>query len=474
MGPGLWRFAPADGILASMSPGSLFALARRLRSERGQTSAEYVGILVVVCAIVVVLLNAGIGDLLAAKLKAQIALVATDQESGGGGSSNGGDASGGSGGSNEGGDASGGSGGSNDSGSGGPVGGAESGDGTSGAGRPPGAGREQAPGAGGGKGMPGGGSAGGANQAPGAPSAQPLGGTHPGGQASTRDKPSPWPCLSATFGGIHGCATAALGLPAYLSKKNGDTTAKALARTERWLEKAEPGSRRAAFLTKLQKRQQRALETARSLEKNRFVRGGNRLSKIVNTSATDVGTKLRDKAGLSDENKRFRQIKAPSSAPSSRSAARGVLSASRSTLGRVVKGAGILGTAVGAYGDVKKDGLGKGLTKTAAGVGASYATGAAVAAGCAAVGLATLGVGAVACGAVAIGASVVTSKYAKDAAGWAYDHAPQAARAVKDFAGDAIRAETEAITHPVKTVAAGAKRISEGLDDVGSALNPFG
>ena len=70
-----------------MGPGSFFALARRVRAERGQTSAEYIGVLVVACAIVAVLLNAGIGELLAAKLKQQIVAVATDQESGGGGSS---------------------------------------------------------------------------------------------------------------------------------------------------------------------------------------------------------------------------------------------------------------------------------------------------------------------------------------------------------------------------------------------------
>lgn len=64
----------------------LFALARRLRGERGQTSVEYVGVFIVACAIVAVLLNAGIGELLAAKLKQQIVAVATDQESGGGGS----------------------------------------------------------------------------------------------------------------------------------------------------------------------------------------------------------------------------------------------------------------------------------------------------------------------------------------------------------------------------------------------------
>jgi hypothetical protein len=61
-----------------MSQGSLFALARRLRGERGQTSAEYVGVVVVVCAIVAVLLNAGIGELLSGTLSRAIAGLGAD------------------------------------------------------------------------------------------------------------------------------------------------------------------------------------------------------------------------------------------------------------------------------------------------------------------------------------------------------------------------------------------------------------
>jgi hypothetical protein len=445
----------------------LSALVRRLRAERGQTSVEYVGVFLVACAIVAVLLNAGIGELLAAKLKAQIVAVSTDQESGGGGSSKGGDSSGG-------------SGGPSDGGSGGAGGGSETGDEGSGPGQPPGAGGEGPPGAGSKPGVPGGGSGsapGGPNQPPGSggtpPGRRPPGDPRRGGKDAGEDEPSPWPCLSATFGGIHGCATAALGVPAYLSKANGDATAKALARTERLLKKVEPGSLRAAVLTKLRDRQVRAAETARSLEKKPWVRNGNFLNKLVNTSASDLGTD-RDRAALPGRGEKISQAKAPSPAPSSRSAARRVLSASSSTLGRVAKSAGIVGTVVGAVGDVQKDGLGKGLTKTAASAGASYATGAAVAAGCAALGVATLGVGAVACGAVAVGASIVTSKYAKDAAGWAYDNAPKAARAVKNFAGEAVRAEKAAIITSAKTVAAGARKIGDGLEDVGSALNPFG
>jgi hypothetical protein len=52
-----------------VGPGSFFALARRLRAERGQTSAEYIGALVIVA----VLGSAGIGELVAAKIDAQIA-----------------------------------------------------------------------------------------------------------------------------------------------------------------------------------------------------------------------------------------------------------------------------------------------------------------------------------------------------------------------------------------------------------------
>jgi hypothetical protein len=64
--PSTRRWAPGPccdrlggAIAASMTPRSAAALVRRLREERGQTSAEYVGMLVLVAAIVLAVSSAG-------------------------------------------------------------------------------------------------------------------------------------------------------------------------------------------------------------------------------------------------------------------------------------------------------------------------------------------------------------------------------------------------------------------------------
>ena len=57
-------------------------------------------------------------------------------------------------------------------------------------------------------------------------------------------------------------------------------------------------------------------------------------------------------------------------------------------LGKLGKGLGIAGTALGLYNNINKDGTAKGITETAIGTAAAYGTGAAIAAGCTAVGVA--------------------------------------------------------------------------------------
>jgi Flp pilus assembly pilin Flp len=52
---------------------------RALRSERGQTAVEYVGVLLVAAAVVAVILSAGIGDQVAAKVSQAICQIATDR-----------------------------------------------------------------------------------------------------------------------------------------------------------------------------------------------------------------------------------------------------------------------------------------------------------------------------------------------------------------------------------------------------------
>jgi len=83
--PGPWCDRLGGDIVASMTPTSAAALVRRLREERGQTSAEYVGMLVLVAAIVLAVSSAGIGDRLTDTLRQQIAALTSDQPRNGGG-----------------------------------------------------------------------------------------------------------------------------------------------------------------------------------------------------------------------------------------------------------------------------------------------------------------------------------------------------------------------------------------------------
>ena len=122
----------------------------------------------------------------------------------------------------------------------------------------------------------------------------------------------------------------------------------------------------------------------------------------------------------------------------------------------------MVGTAIGAYTNIKNDGVGKGVTKTAAGLGVGYGAGTAAAAGCAA--LAVTGVGAIACGVGVLAVGIAGSEIGSRAGGWVYDNAlAPAGEAIGDVASGA------------------AEKVSEGFDkakdvggDVVGAVNPFG
>jgi len=436
-----------------MSPGSLFAFACRLRSERGQTSAEYVGILVVVCAIVVVLLNSGIGDLLAAKLKAQIALVATDQESGGGGST-GGKAEGGGNGSRSG------------EGSDQANGGAGSpSDGAPDASGRPGTGRDGGTGSTGGSGLPGGnagplGPAGsGGTGAPGTGRGGSAG-DPAGGPAGARSENAPFPCTRTSVAAIQGCASSALGLPAYLKRRNIDLTKKELARAQTALERAKPGTPAFAVLVGERDKRLRAFRAAKKLRTSSLVRAGTVAKDLVDPSASALDERFRSQAA------KDAAAKAARTAPTT-SAAKKVVSGG----GKFVRGLGVAGTLLGGYNNVQKDGVGKGLFKTAAGAGAAYGTGLGVGALCVAAGVATAGVGAVACGVGAVVASGVASKYASDAAGYVWDKAPKVASAVKNAAGTAGKFVLDTtVVEPAKKVAEGLDTAKKGIEKVGSVF----
>jgi hypothetical protein len=75
-------------------------------------------------------------------------------------------------------------------------------------------------------------------------------------------------------------------------------------------------------------------------------------------------------------------------------------------LGKLGKGLGVAGTALGLYNNVTRDGAAKGIFETAAGTAAAYGTGVGITALCGAVGVATAGVGGLACAAVAFAAAI--------------------------------------------------------------------
>lgn len=150
--------------------------------------------------------------------------------------------------------------------------------------------------------------------------------------------------------------------------------------------------------------------------------------------------------------------------PSSGAAARG---ANRflGGLGKFGRGLGAVGVAFGAYTNVRADGVGKGLTKTAAGAVGGWAAATGVGMACAAVGVATAGVGAVACGVGALAASVGAGMVASKAAGWAWDQGSAAVH----WGGHQISRGVSAVA---RTASKPLEAVGKGLSRLGSALRP--
>ena len=123
------------------------------------------------------------------------------------------------------------------------------------------------------------------------------------------------------------------------------------------------------------------------------------------------------------------------------------------------------------YDNVKKDGVAKGITKTAGGVAGAWGAGAAVTAGCVAIGVATAGVGGLACAGVALGASYFGGKYGSQVAGWAYDRGED----VVNFANEEVfKPVAEATEHAVEGVVDVGSKAVDGGKKVLGAINPFG
>ena len=80
--PGPWRATAAGRSVGSMS-GRLLELSvgidRRVREQRGQTAAEYLGVLLVVSAIIVGLIGTDIGHTITEKLSSLVRDIAGDR-----------------------------------------------------------------------------------------------------------------------------------------------------------------------------------------------------------------------------------------------------------------------------------------------------------------------------------------------------------------------------------------------------------
>ena len=140
-------------------------------------------------------------------------------------------------------------------------------------------------------------------------------------------------------------------------------------------------------------------------------------------------------------------------------------------LGKLGKGLGIAGTALGLYNNINKDGTAKGITETAVGTAAAYGTGAAIAAGCTAVGVATAGVGGLVCAGVAFGGSYLAGKYGTQFGGWAYDRGADAVNAVNDHV---VKPVSDFTKDAAGKVVDGGETVLDGGKKVIGALNPFG
>ncbi len=183
---------------------------------------------------------------------------------------------------------------------------------------------------------------------------------------------------------------------------------------------------------------------AKKLAGNPGLRAVNRIKQVVDPRIKDFQAKPARKP-----------LKTPSG-----SAARRVLDFSHKHGSKMVKGAGITGAALSAYTNVKKEGVGKGLTQTAGSIAGGYGAGAIAATGCAA--LAVTGVGAVACGVGVVVIGVAGSELGKRAAGAVYDGAAAGVRKVSQVA-----------TGAAKEVYKEGKKVLEKGRKVASALNPF-
>ncbi|MEA2133393.1 MAG: hypothetical protein QOC68_1302 [Solirubrobacteraceae bacterium] len=321
--------------------------------------------------------------------------------------------------------------------------------------------------AGGGKDVPGGGAGGPGGSNPGGGTHPGGGGNGPGGGSSTDDETKKAIICLGSTAEAGNCIRAA-GAPNAVSEKINERAREKLMKAQRKLyNTARPGT--PEYVKALAERDAALKEyfDSRKVTNNFIVKPLAQVRKVVDPRYKDL------QKGLTRFGKGARTAKAPlrpntsSGGPITKSPASKFLKG----LGKVGKGLGIAGTALSLYDNVKNDGLAKGLTKTAGGVGGAWAAGAGVVAVCGAVGVATAGVGGLACAGLALGASYFGGKYGSQLAGWGYDRAKDVAHFANDKVFKPVGHATTTAVNKVKDV--GEQAIDGGKKVIG-ALNPFG
>jgi len=340
------------------------ARASRLRSERGQTAAEYLGLLLVVAVIVGLLTQAGVGTTLRDQIVEAIGGTAK---------------------------------------SGAPDGKGPGGERADGNGGADGKGRD---------------------------------GSTPGSDRNRdgKDDDTNLPCVGSAQGASQ-CLIAAEA-PNQVREKIIEQSRERYRQSMRDLRNssARPGSPEYRRLVDAREAAKRDLVNSRTITNNRVLKALANVRKVVDPRAKDI-LAARDaiaRKGGGTSNPR------PSRAPAPNRSAGGPVrptAASRvlKGLAKTGKGLGVVGTALGAVDNVKKDGVAKGLTKTGGSILGGIGGGAAVAAGCAAVGVATAGVGAVACAGGAFVVGAIGAKFGGDWAGKGFDKAKKVGSALNPF-----------------------------------------
>jgi hypothetical protein len=296
------------------------------------------------------------------------------------------------------------------------------------------------------------------------------GGSNPGGGGKSDDERRALLCLNSTAE-VANCLVAARAPNAVSEKINERARQKLIDAQKKLYNTARPGTPEFDEALKQRNAALRELFDSRRITNNFIVKPLAQIRKLADPRFKDI------EAGMGRLSKAVGRKPGLKPAPRPGNGASGApvkaTPASRflSHLGKLGKGLGVAGTALGLYNNVDKDGAAKGIFETAFGTAAAYGTGAGITAICGAVGIATAGVGGLACAAAAFGGSYLAGKYGTEFAGWAWDRGADAVNAVNDHV---IKPVADATSTAAKGVVKAGGKVLDGGKKVVSALNPFG